>query len=253
MLIFLGDSQPLGYEIGGEINQSAEHIPQHVRDKIYYKWAIHHECRPDYAYPQLLSESLGQDYVNLAQGGSSHLRHLYNFQSYVKDHQVPKGSTVFLNSNAKLRGFFVDNFTGEDIDFMHTNFWSPDQLPGHQSLFTQFLNQPDNYVIPDFASRILPYFNYQSVNHISLLCKKLGLNFLYFPICPSEIVDPTETETYKYLDLPPEEIISTLPLPFGHFRNNIEWLQFHPSRAGHRLIADHLREVYLERNLGKDI
>jgi len=251
MFIFLGDSQPLGYEIGEEINQNSDHIPQHLREKVYHPWAINHECRPDHAYPRILSESLSQDYVNLGVGGTCHLRHLYYFQSYLKTNHVPKGSTVFLNSNSKFRGFFVDNFTGETMDFMDQNFWNSDLIehgpPFHHSTWKTFLNNPSNSNIVDAITRMLPYYNYQSANHIGLLCESLGLNFLYFPISPNQLDDPEET--YEYLNLKPEQIVERFP----QVSRPPNWLKFHPSRAGHKLIADSLREIYLERNLDKNI
>ncbi len=251
MFIFLGDSQPLGYELAEEIDQNSDHIPQHLREKVYYPWAIDPECRPDHAYPHLLSESLSQDYVNLAVGGTCHLRHLYYFQSYLKTNHVPKGSTVFLNSNSKFRGFFVDNFTGETMDFMDQNYWnSSSQKPGPWSTWRTFLNNPSNSIIVDAITRMFPYYNYQSVNHIGLLCESLGLNFLYFPITPEDLADPTET--YEYLNLKPEQIIERFPQVLNELDTPM-WLKCHPSRGGHKLIADHIRKVYLERNLDKNI
>lgn len=260
MFIFLGDSQPLGFEIGEEINQKSDHIPQHLREKVYHPWAINHECRPDHAYPHILSESLSHDYVNLAIGGTSHLRHLYLFQSYLKTNHVPKGSTVFLNSNNKFRGFFVDNFTCETMDFMDLIFWkSGSPMPRTQSTWKTFLQDPSNSNIADAITRMFPYYNYQSVNHIGLLCESLGLNFLYFPIAPDTLDDPEET--YEYLNLKPNQIIESFPQElrtrvYGDVSNALgypNWLKFHPSRAGHKIIADHIRKVYLERNLDKNI
>jgi hypothetical protein len=254
MFIFLGDSQPLGYEIGEEINQNSDHIPQHLREKVYHPWAINHECRPDYAYPHILSESLSHDYVNLAIGGTSHLRHLYLFQSYLKTNHVPIGSTVFLNSNNKLRGFFVDNFTCETMDFMdHVYFKSGSPKPGPHSTWQTFLEDPSNSNIVDAITRMFPYYNYQ----IGLLCESLDLNFLYFPIIPNALDDPEET--YEYLNLKPNQIIERFPqvlMSRPNGENELgapNWLKCHPSRAGHKIIADHIREVYLERNLDKNI
>lgn len=248
MFIFLGDSQPLGYELADEVGLNADHIPQHVRKKIYHQHSIVDDCRPDLAYPHLLSESLCQDYVSLAAGGTCHLRHLHDFQAYLKDNQVPKGSTVFLNSNCKLRGFVLDNFTGERLNFMDSRFWNSEST-GMGSPWNLFLNNDSNHMISDTVTRIFPYLNHQAVNHISLLCESLGLNFLYFPITPYSLHEDHFKETSMYMNLRPEQIIDDLPEDLNKMDHNehLYWLNFHPNCAGHRLLTDHLRNVYLER------
>jgi hypothetical protein len=251
MFIFLGDSQPLGYEIGIEIKQGPEHMPQEARDKIYNPNAIHHECRPDLAYPELLSKSLSQDYVNLAYGGTCHQRHLNTFQQYLKKHDVPRGSTVFLNSNCKSRGFLVDSETGQALDFMNTVFMM------HQIDYTiplsdwhMYLKDPKNLNICDMLMRISPYQNLQAVNHIGLLCDSLGLNFLYFPISPCLL--------YNSHDIPgfsPSEMITLKPSQIFTLPDNVSpwmnrpghWLQGHLSAQGQAALASDLNQVYLER------
>lgn len=255
MFIFLGDSQPLGYELADEIDQDCTHIPQDVRDKVLILSAIDDSggCRPDLAYPELLSKSLGQDYVNLAYGGTGHQRHLYSFQQYLKNHDVPAGSTVFLNSNCKERGFLVDRFTGQEIDFMNDVYMVPQtdfSIP--LSDWHTYLNDEKNKNVCDVFMRISAYQNYQAVNYLGLLCDSLGINFLYFPISPCNLhtTDPAvKLNTREILTIRPDQIY-TVP-DDGHTQEYMNrpghWREHHLSTQGHRALASDLKQVYQER------
>ena len=253
MFIFLGDSQPMGYELGTETGKGSDHIPQKIKDKIYYSDLLNYDCRPDLAYPNLLSESLSHDYINLSSGGTSHMRHLDDFQKYLKKYEVPKGSTVFLNANCKHRGFSVDCFTSEALDFMN-NIFMTRRTSLSDTHWRVFLNE-EGTNIWDFCIRTNVYQNIQSVNHIGLLCDSKELNFLYFHVTPDHLnntIINNNAELEKVYDEDNLDILSLRPeqkfqpnKPFSEIPDN--WLEYHLSIKGHEAVAHELRNEYLNR------
>lgn len=255
MFIFLGDSQPMGYELGIEVDAGSEFMPKYMSDKIFYTDCIAIEARPDLAYPHLLSESLSQDYINLSIGGTSHMRHLDDFQRYLTSHEVPPGSTVILNSNCKHRGFTIDFITGEALDFMNNRFMNCGS--GNRHLYSDWnaFLEKEGTDIWDFCMRINVYQNIQSINHIGLLCDSRGLNFLYFPIAPNKLLAPGGYEIdgsrrcindhrLNILSLRSDQIFEPKD-PYSERKGH--WLDHHLSCKGHEAVAQDLKNVYLER------
>jgi len=250
MLIFLGDSQLVGYELGDEIGQGLEYVPESVLANVKYSHMLPPPCRPDLSYPELLSKKLNMDYVNLGLGGSSHIRQYHVFQKYIRSNDLPDNVTVFLNTTDKHRGMAIDVLDGMAANYMpfQGGYWGvayeerPTSLEEDKANhFLQFIKN-SHQDVSDALFRIFPWINVQMVNHIADICNAKNWNFLYHttnqPLWPSDFHQPEES----YFTLTDDQILED-----DYSVINPEyWLDFHLSTKGHIKTTELLYDRYMK-------
>ena len=257
MLIFLGDSQPLGYELGLEIGQGLDHVPENVMEKIHTNtYYMNEDCRPDLSYPELLSQKLNMDYVNLGMGGSSHIQQYDSFLKYIRKNDIPDNTSVFLNTTDKHRGMVVDVLDGNKVSYMPRDSgsfsgvlpddasfasWFPSSQDDNENEFLQSLRK-DRAHITDTMFRIFPWINVQMINLIAEMCNSRNWNFLFHQtsqdIWPLDYYQPGDS----YFTLTADQILSDPVI----YKGSEFWLDFHLSIKGHLRTTDLLYDRYLK-------
>ena len=236
MLLFLGDSSPLGWEVELELKES---VPEsYDTSNIYLNGSAcppQPPFRPDLAYPQLVATQLQQPFWNLGLGGASYDFVLSIFQKFIKEHEMPNDTTVFLSQVSFFRRHKYDSFNSQTYAFFpypkYPNFDEIKEIP-------KICHDAEELLMRTACKDAV-----QNINHIYQICKANGWNFVLhgigFKISPEEF-DAID----KFCEVPKENL---LPELWSMLFMDDLWFGNHPSHKGHEQIANSLIAHYNER------
>ena len=226
MLLFLGDSCPLGCELELELSELMPH--DYDASSVYFRGCelpAEPRFRADLAYPQLVATILNQPFWNLGMGGASYDQVLFNFQKFLKQHDMPNDTTVFLNLVNFFRRTLYDSFSYK----MYTFF--PEPRGEHTPQMC--------YDSEDLLMRTAPSHAVQQINHIYEICKSRNWNFVFhgvgYELCNEELeaID-------AICEIPAEYRVSELWKDTWNITKQELWFGCHPSVKGHEKIANYL-------------
>lgn len=225
MLIFLGDSQCLGYELAEEVQERLPDSFDHglVHNELLSKHDPQFEygmVRPDLAFPHLVASDLSEKYINLAHGGTGNEYALYQLQKYLTENLEQlrldhKDITVVLYQSSLLRRLFVNSFDFSILTYM-----------SRPNEFTQETR--------DVLDRYSCYPNIQAANQIFLMCSYYNLNFLSVDL--HDMISPGTQEQISKFSIIPEE--NMVPRDVGFMGDN--FLKYHFNCKAQRYIADQI-------------
>lgn len=233
MLLFLGDSCPLGWELELELS---EMMPQDYDvSSVYFRGfelPAEPKFRPDLAYPQIVATILDQPFWNLGMGGSSYDQILFDFQKFLKEHEMPKDTTLFLSLVSFFRRTLIDGLTSQIYKFF------PEPMG---ELIPQMC-----YDSEELLMRTAPAHAVQQINHIYEICKSRNWNFVFHGV-GCDMCDEELGAINLLCEIPEEHRLSELwKEPWHHTRPDL-WFGCHPSVKGHEKIANELIAHYNER------
>ncbi len=247
MLIFLGDSNLLGWELAGvhgnipptyEPNKNLFIDPDRL-DRLC-EGGLDLCNRPDLAFPKLLSDKLQQEYINCGQGGAGYSKALFLLQLCISKTQLPEDVTVFLGTTGVLRSHFVDTLNQSEFHLFNNCISSTN---------AQYVDMASKYNANPELKRLLQitatWYNLQAVGHISEICKARGWNFLFHEILPEPDCDRAEYEDMAPMPSPrPFKTGITEGKPTG-LQSVVDYMEgLHLSAEGHEFVAEKLFHEY---------
>lgn len=219
MHIWLGDSWPAGCEL-------AMFFGEEKLDRTIYPVAPEKVCRPDLAFPAIVSSAFKQPHINLAfPGGSIHyMLHLLTLEYKKGIH--PEGTTVFVCSTGEMRRFGVDVLGRE----YHTG--------GHLDVNKMF-SETDFYY---YNRNMYSLYDYtMALNHIYNLVLVAG-----WELCVVNVWRNASLES-KILDVPSGCFLGNGKVIYDLSTENVTKFMrpciTHPNLIGHELIASRIVQL----------
>jgi len=247
MLIFLGDSNLLGWELAevhGNIPPTFDPEKDLFIDPIRRlrlgEGGIALCNRPDLAFPELLSQKLKQEYINCGQGGSGYSKALFLFQLCISKTKLPDDVTVFLGTTGTMRSHFVDTLNKSEFHLFNNHITSNNAE--YRDTASKYDRNPELKRMLQVTST---WYNLQAVGHISEICKARGWKFLFHEILPEDAVSRVEYEDMAPMPAPRVFKTGIAQGKSTGLQNSCDYMQnLHLSAEGHEFVAEKLFHEY---------